>query len=454
MHTIVVGAGPAGLFTAISLARRGRSVLVVDRDPGPTGPDEWRRRGVMQFAHSHTFRAPAIEALQQEIPDALVAMRRAGATIATATDGAAAALRIRREVFERVLRDVASAQRRLTMVTGHVDAVLTSAGRAVGVRVGGAEAHAGLVIDASGRTGRALRDGRVGDGTGRRAVGMVEGSPCGAAYVSRQYRLRDGADPGPVNSPIGLSLTLRGYFAVMFLHEGRTFSVTITHGGTDSRLHRLRHPALYEAAVRAIPGLAEWIDPARAEPLTPVLPGGRLYNTYRAQVDGSGQPVLPGLVAVGDAVCTTTPLAGRGVSLAFLQARRLVEILAAHRDPAAATVEFDAWCRTDIRPWYLDHVAADGDRLRRWSGGDVDLTRPLPSDLVVAAAAADPGLGPAVAPYDRMSALPSSLDAPQARARAVYASGWRPPVADGPTAEDLAQLCGEADDRGRLPAAL
>jgi 2-polyprenyl-6-methoxyphenol hydroxylase-like FAD-dependent oxidoreductase len=35
MQTAIVGAGPAGLFTAIALARRGHRVTLVDRDPGP-----------------------------------------------------------------------------------------------------------------------------------------------------------------------------------------------------------------------------------------------------------------------------------------------------------------------------------------------------------------------------------------------------------------------------------
>ncbi len=45
MRTVVVGAGPTGLFTAIALARRGREVVIVDRDPGP--PDRatvWQRK--------------------------------------------------------------------------------------------------------------------------------------------------------------------------------------------------------------------------------------------------------------------------------------------------------------------------------------------------------------------------------------------------------------------------
>lgn len=432
MTIVVVGAGPTGLFTAIALARRGHDVTVVDRDPGPVGDAPWRRRGVMQFAHAHTFRGPVVDALQTEIPDAVALLRQAGATVAVADDGTAIALRCRREVFERVLRQVAAGRHGLTMVTGHVDGVIRNGNRAVGVRVHGTRVPADLVIDASGRAGRITRE------TG--AAG--QSAPCGAAYVTRQYRVADGAAPGPVNGPIGLSLSLTGYFAVAFLHDAGTFSITITHGGTDPRLRLLRHAPVYEAAVRAIPALGQWLEDA--EPITPVLPGARLHNTYRPQVDAEGRPFMPGLIAVGDAVCTTTPLAGRGVTLAFRQAQALVEMLHSRpRDPVAVGVEFDAWCHEHVRPWFLDHVHGDGDRLRRWAGGDVDVRRRLPSDLVVAAAGADASLRAEVTAYERMQTLPSDLDRLQQRARAVYLTGWRPAPAAGPTRAELGELCAQ-----------
>lgn len=433
MRTVIVGAGPTGLFTAIALARRGRRVVVVDRDPGPGElPGLWRRRGVMQFDHAHTFRGPVVEALRDEIPDALAALTAAGAVVVTAPDGSPVALQCRRMVFERVLREIAGGQPQLTMVTGHVDQVRQERGRAVGVDIQGRHLPAALVIDASGRASRVMRELR----------GAGEGGPCGAAYVSRQYRLLDGATAGPVNSPVGLSLSLDGYFAVMFSHDNRTFSITVTHDGTDPRVRHLRHTPVYEAAVRAIPGLADWIDPDRAQPISTVLPGGQLYNSYRGQLADHGRPLVPGLVAVGDAVCTTTPLAGRGVTLAFMQAQALVGFLTNHpTDDALATSIFDSWCQTYVRPWFIDHVHADTDRMRRWAGGEIVLDRPLPSDLVVAAGQVDPELRAAVEPYDRMLALPSSLEPLQARARAVYASGWRAPVAAGPTREELGELC-------------
>jgi 2-polyprenyl-6-methoxyphenol hydroxylase-like FAD-dependent oxidoreductase len=423
VRTVIVGAGPTGLFIAIAMARRGRDVVVVDRDPGPNSHGVWQRKGLMQFHQAHAFRRQVIDALRAEMPDALDDLIAAGATIATAPDSGPTALLCRRMVFERVLRNTAKKEG-ATLITGHVDGLLQQRGRAVGVSVRSHPLAAELVIDASGRASRFTNAIR----------GPAEGGDCGATYVSRQYQLRKGATPGPVNSPIGLSLSYPGYVAIVFLHDNRTFSITLVHDGSDKRLRRLRDIGVFEAAARAVPQLSEWIEPTRSRPITPVLPGGRLYNTYRGQAGPAG------LISVGDAVCTTTPLAGRGVALALLQAGELVRILDDEHDIASATTRFDQWCTDHIKPWFDDHRYADADRVRRWSGQDVDLTRPLPSDLIVAGADADPALDTIVGPYRSMDALPASLAPAEARAREIYASGWRPPVPDGPTRNELSAV--------------
>ena len=87
MQIVVVGAGPAGLFSAIALARRGHRITVVDRDPGPPPHGSWQRKGVMQFHHAHTLRGPVVDALRDEMPDVLHRLTDAGAVIAWAPDG-------------------------------------------------------------------------------------------------------------------------------------------------------------------------------------------------------------------------------------------------------------------------------------------------------------------------------------------------------------------------------
>jgi hypothetical protein len=235
--------------------------------------------------------------------------------------------------------------------------------------------------------------------------------------------------------------TYPGYHVAVLVHDNRILSALIARASTDRRLAALRTPAAFEAAARAVPAVAAWTDPGRSRPITPVLPGGRLYNSYRGQLNDAGQVALDGLIYAGDAVCTTNPAAGRGVTTSLLQARQLISLLDEHgRDFTSCSLAFDSWCAAIIRPWFADHVYCDADLIRRWSGGDVDLTRPLPSDLIMAAAQADPGLMEVVGPYQAMLAPPASLDAVQTRARDIYASGWRPPVPPGPAREELADL--------------
>src|SRR5215217_4138786 len=106
----------------------------------------------MQFDHAHTFRRQVIDALQAEMPDVLDDLVAAGATIATAGDNRPMAMLCRRETFERSLWRRAAAQPGVTFCCGHVDRIEQDRGRAVGVTVDGRTVHAGLVIDASGRS--------------------------------------------------------------------------------------------------------------------------------------------------------------------------------------------------------------------------------------------------------------------------------------------------------------
>src|SRR5690348_1806250 len=282
MRVVVVGAGPTGLYSAMVLARRGHQVVVVDRDAGPERDGSWSRRGVMQFHHPHGFRAQVVEALQAELPHVWHNLLVAGAepiTVAVGPDSPPQlmGIRCRRLTFERVLRAAAERQTGLRLRVGHVDGVCTERGRATGVRVDGATLEADLVVAASGRSGR----------LGRELRAPARGGDCGIAYVSRQYRLRRGAAPGPMNVPLGQMDFYPGYQVIVFLHDNGVFSTLIARSSDDRVLAELRHPDVFEAAARAIPTLATWTDPLRAEQYTPVLPGGHLHNTYQGQLDAT-----------------------------------------------------------------------------------------------------------------------------------------------------------------------
>ena len=96
----------------------------------------------------------------------------------------------------------------------------------------------------------------------------------------------------------------------------------------------------------------------------------------------------------------------------------------------------------------------DESTRRRWAGQEIDLRQPLPSDLILAAAEKDRSLLGATFGYMTMSALPASLREVEPRARAIYATGWRPPFAPGPTRDELACLISRALRTAPEPAAV
>ena len=447
MRVAIIGAGPAGLFLGAGLARRGHQVIAVERDPGPAADGSWPRRGVMQFHHAHAFRYQVVQALEQELPEALQRWLAAGAEPVRMRlpDGGEIPMgvRSRRVTFERALRATALHQSGVQVHRGHAEDVTRRHGRARGIRVDGTDLAADLVIDASGRAGRVTRSLRPAP---------ASGGPCGIAYVDRQYQLHPGAEPGPLMSPIAWQADLDGYQAIIFLHEHGIFSVLLVRPTADPVLSQLRHEAPFSAACQAISGLADWVDPARSRPITPVLPGGPLLNAYRGQTGPDGRLALPGLIFAGDAVATTTPTFGRGITTTLLQAQQLLRLIDEHStDTDAIGESFDAWCTEQIKPWVDDHVHMDEATRRRWAGQDIDLSQPLPSDRILAAAAADPSIRAAAVGYVRMTSLPSSLGAIEPRARALYTNGWRPSPAPGPSRDELADIVRMALHRSTEP---
>lgn len=430
MRTVVVGAGPTGMYLAMSLARRGHRVTLVDRDAGPVSDEEWNRKGVMQFHHPHFFRPQVRDALLAEIPDVAQRLVDAGAlpTPVSPVMPDFVGFRVRRLTFERVLRDAAVAEPGVSMVAGSASGVVLDGRRVRGVVVDGRLVEADLIIDASGRSGRFA--------DGLRAAGI--GQDCGYAYVSRQYQLLPDAEPGPLNAPPGWGGVYHGYFVIIFLQDAGTFQVLIVRPTDDRELARLRHDEAFEIAAQAIPSIATWVDPERAKPHGPTMVGGHLLNAYRGQLDADGQLAAEGILFVGDAVLTTNPAAGRGVSTSMMQARRVLAAVDEHgTDFAAVAHDFDQWCEATMRPWYDDHVAWDAGQLARWRGEDIDFAKPLPSDLICSLAEADPSVMPIVGAYRAMLAGPSVLGQIEDRARANLRNGFRPAVPAGPTRDEL-----------------
>jgi 2-polyprenyl-6-methoxyphenol hydroxylase-like FAD-dependent oxidoreductase len=430
MNVVVVGAGPVGMFCGMSLARCGHVVTVIDRDPPPPVDGVWRRKNVMQFQHPHFFRPIVCQVLLEYVPEVWESAVAAGG-LPVHNDGfpdEVRALECRRSTFERAMWCVAASEPGLTLRTGSAQRVLMDADRVSGVLVEGALVDADVVIIAAGRATHLGDEYRA----------PFEGGPCGFAYTTRMYRARPGMEAP--SSPRPMFARYRGYEAAVFPQDDGTFSTLIARPAADGALGILRHTECWDAAVRQIPQLTSWTEPERFQPITEVMAGGLLTNTYRSQFDAEGNPGLAGLFFVGDAVSTTNPARGRGISLGLQQAAALVSML--EHDPydhRGVARHFEAWCFDHIRPWFADHVRCDAKLLSRFAGNDVNLEDRIPSDVICDALQADASLRPFVAPYLGMQAPPESLRAIEERVRDLLRSGWRPQFASGPSRDELVE---------------
>ncbi|MBK9180293.1 MAG: FAD-dependent oxidoreductase [Acidimicrobiales bacterium] len=380
----VVGAGVAGLGSALALARRGHQVTLLERDatPMPSSADEafwWDRRGAPQVRHSHALLARLRNLLRDHHPDVLDALLEAGATeirfaellpptIAERGprpgDDDLVALACRRTTFEWVLRRAVLAQPGVVLLDGvAVEGLGAEAGdppRITGVRVrvrGDGEVAvqpADLVVVAGGR--RSTLPAWLDEVGAAPVPEQVEDT--GIVYLSRFYRLRPGAGLPPRDGPIGGDL---GYLKYgVFQGDNDTFSVTLATPTADTELRsRLQDAATFDATAALLGPTAPWVDPARAEAITEVhLMAGLLNRLRRFVVDG--RPVALGVAAVGDAGVCTNPLYGRGCSLAMVHAHLLAESLQAHpSDALALALAFDAATEEQVVPWYRAAVAQD-----------------------------------------------------------------------------------------------
>jgi len=381
-QVLVVGAGVAGLGTALSLGRAGHRVTVLERDatPLPADPDAafwWDRRGAPQVRHSHAFLARLRNLLRDRHPDVLAQLLAAGATELrfmdemppTITDRAPrpgdhdlVALACRRTTFEWVLRRAALAAPGVTLLDGVVVDGLAAVDDPTGLRRA---------------TGVHLDDGRTIDGDlvvlagGRRgdvpawfdAIGAApvpeEDEETGIVYWSRFYRLL-GAAPA-AEGPIGADLGYRKF--AVFQGDNGTFSVTLATPTDDAAFRALSAPARFDVAAAAMSPIAPWLAAGVSEAITDVHPMARLRNRLRRFV-ADGRPAALGVVAVGDAHTCTNPLYGRGCSLAMVHAELLADALAEHGSADEGfQLAFEAATAEQIEPWY--RASVNQDRMQR-----------------------------------------------------------------------------------------
>ncbi|MDQ4142754.1 MAG: FAD-dependent oxidoreductase [Actinomycetota bacterium] len=382
---VVIGAGVAGLASAIAAARSGHHVTVIERDAPepPKTPQEapgWERRGIPHFLMPHAFLARGVKTLRNQAPDIYAGLLDAGAIELrlsdkmppgprTAEDEDLLFLGCRRPVIEWVLRRKAAAESGIEFRTGTVvqNLMWENPGhlvpRARGVLTQDDEIAADLVIEASGRSS-SLNDWII-DGGGTACT--EETSECGLVYYSRYYRFRSGRARPEGPWLFGPRAEL-GYMETgTFWGDNDTFSIVHTILPSDRDLRILRHPAAFTAALRTMPSFRELIDDDMVEPITPVGAMGQLRNTRRSFIKEE-RPVATGVLAVGDALAHTNPRYAWGLSLSLVHAFTLGKLLKRlGKDVETLALEFDVATRDDISAAYGAATATDAAREPYWT---------------------------------------------------------------------------------------
>lgn len=383
-RVVVIGAGMAGLWVALTLAPTGREVILVERDPPPPEGDpdavfeHWTRRGVVQLRHSHAFLARLRLMIRDGHPKLLAALKAAGCRDLD-FDGALTAhhrarytpkpidedlviITSRRTTLELVMRRYVEGLSGVSIRSGiFVRELIVTPGappRVAGVRIetpeGRADLLADVVVDAAGRTSQAVEQLRA---AGAEVPEEAEGAE--VIYFTRHYRLRPGAEEPPRGKvPSNGDL---GYLKFgVFPGDGGWFSITLCVPEIEEELRKaVVDPATFDAVVRQLPGPARWIEPERTEGISRVFGMGQLESRWR-EFAPAGRAAVQGFFAVGDSLARTNPLYGRGCSFAAVGAELLADALEASPHPDARLVRYSRAARRELRPYY--EVMRDADR--------------------------------------------------------------------------------------------
>lgn len=421
-----------GLLAARALSGVFQQVTVVERD---RLPEEARaRRGVPQSRQAHALLARGSMALDELFPGFTAQMIRAGvpkgdlqADCQWYLDGhpmrqAVSALPVygvTRPLLEHLARERVRALPNVTITdSGDVTGLLHDDGRVRGVRTGAGTIEAELVVDAGGRASR-LPIWLAELGYGEVPVSTVRTD---VVYTTRHYRYEPGRigfavvnAPYPGMPRTGVTIRQEGDRVVLFLGGILGEEPPTDDAGVMAFAESLPGPEIRDFLRTADP----LDDPVRM----------RYPSSVRRHYERMSR--LPeGLVAVGDAMCSFSPIYGQGITVAALQALALARTGGTGRWFTAAARLVDA-------PWTM--ATSTDLRFPQVDGARRVLDRPLNAYLerYRAAAAHDPDLGAAFLRVSNMLAGPGHLLAPGRLLRVLLSPGRagrepvrrRPPVA-------------------------
>ncbi|HEY2751273.1 FAD-dependent oxidoreductase [Phenylobacterium sp.] len=389
---VVVGAGIAGLCSALALGRSDRQVVIVERDGPPPagGADEafhdWKRTGVGHLRQSHAFLARLRNIIRQDHPQLLDDLAAAGVRDLTfqdmltdqqresyepkPQDAELTIITSRRTTLELVLRRYVEALPNVTLRPGifvrrlqisrRPDGLLQATGVRADENGREVEIQADVVVDAGGKGADLIDQLRE---AGAQIPEFTESA--GILYFTRHYRLRPGRSEPPRTGAPPASGDLGFLKFGVFPADNGCFSITVCAPEIEYEMRKaIMKPEVFQEITMLLPGLRRWTNPDQAEPTSKVFGMGDLLCRWRDLVV-DGAPAALGYFAIGDNLARTNPLYGRGCSFAAVAASRLREALDGSQDPATRARAYHDAVREDLRPFFDLMLKQDRDAIKR-----------------------------------------------------------------------------------------
>lgn len=396
----VVGAGICGLFTGLSLARKGFDVTLFERDvPPPEGNVEdaffsWQRRGAAQFRHPHAFLGLMCSVLGENYPDLLEELLSAGARKMTfedmvpkhlsdqyaheAGDEKLWMLLCRRATIETVLRRYVAREPNLNIKsqTFVTDVMVENGTGPTGdhtITVTGLELtdrqnqnvktihNADIIVNASGRADKFYKWLQA-----KGAQINEQRDDAEIVYYTKHYALLDGVAE-PERDSENPSAGDLGYLKYgVFPGDNGHFAIIVCLPNEESELREaVKDGDKFDQICMNIPGLVPWISPDKAMPTTSSFGIGEIHAVWRDYIPQENAPKLLNYFAVGDAAARTNPLYGRGCSTGTLHAHLLSEVLSVEADPWQRALAFKAKTEEEIRPIFNASLSEDKNGIKK-----------------------------------------------------------------------------------------
>ncbi|MFI9105434.1 NAD(P)/FAD-dependent oxidoreductase [Streptomyces fildesensis] len=386
-HTVIIGAGLAGLLAAAVIGATGRRVTVLEQDRSDGSPVP--RGGVPQGRQPHVLLYRGLCAIEELLPGLRAQLIAAGGVPLDTGDLAWLGERgwapfgipafelvsATRPLVEHLVRRRVAAQAGVELRSGarvsglHRPTTATGGGWLI-ESANTPPISADLVVDASGRSSR-LPHWLARCGTGEPPTTTVD---AGFGYAGRVYA----APPDHLGRVAGIVMlptqSAPAGGVALPVEDGRWLVAAVGAGdhrpprdpeGFDAFLARLRDPALSEFT-------------RSARPLGDITVHRRTNNVRRRYDRLTPWP--DGLLVIGDALCAFNPVYGQGITVAATQALLLRQALASAARPGWQRRLMRLFHKATDLPWAiatgedLRHIGAQRQRpgadtlFARWSG--------------------------------------------------------------------------------------